>query len=155
LCPGGRGRLKPSGAKGEGQGEGRRVRGDRGEPGDAERIAKTLNDDLPKTLDYLEGELPVDGFLFGDIGLADVAIASFFRNGAYAGFEPDAERWPITAAFVARTLAHPCVASLLPLEDIQRSTDIKGRRQALLEAGARLTAETLGEREPRQGYMRL
>ena len=126
-----------------------------GEPGDAERIAKTLNDDLPKTLDYLEGELPVDGFLFGDIGLADVAIGSFFRNGAYAGFEPDAARWPITAAFVARTLAHPCVASLLPLEDIQRSTDIKGRRQALLEAGARLTAETLGEREPRQGYMRL
>jgi glutathione S-transferase len=126
-----------------------------GEPGDEERVARTLAEELPKTLDYLEGELPADGFLFGDIGLADVAIASFFRNGAYAGFEPDAERWPITAAFVGRALAHPSIGSLLPFEDVQRSAEIRHRRQALLDAGARLTAETLGEREPRKGYMRL
>ena len=37
------------------------------------------------------GELPADGFLFGEIGVADIAIASFFRNGAYAGFETDAD----------------------------------------------------------------
>jgi glutathione S-transferase len=126
-----------------------------GEPGDAERIARTLADDAPKAMDYLEGELPADGFLFGDIGLADIALASFFRNAAYAGFEPDAPRWPVTAAFVERTLAHPCIASLLPFEDVQRSVEIKHRRQALLDAGARLTAETLGTREPRKGYMRL
>jgi glutathione S-transferase len=126
-----------------------------GEPGDEERIRKTLNEDLPRALDYLERELPADGFLFGDIGLADIAIASFFRNGAYAGFETDAGRWPRTAAFVARALAHPCIAHLLEFEDIQRSTEIKGRRQALLDAGAPLTAETLGAREPRKGYMTL
>jgi hypothetical protein len=44
---------------------------------------------------------------------------------------------------------------LLPFEDVQRSADIKGRRQALLDAGARLTERTLGEREPRKGMMRL
>ena len=126
-----------------------------GEPGDEERMARTLAEEIPATLDYLEGELPADGFLFGDIGLADIAIASFFRNAAYAGFEPDADRWPKTAAFVGRTLAHPCIASLLPFEDVQRSADIKGRRQALLDAGAPLTGETLGVREPRKGYMRL
>ena len=32
---------------------------------------------------------------------------------------------------------------------------IEGRRQALLDAGARLTAETYGQREPRKGVMRL
>src|SRR5215216_6052306 len=37
-----------------------------GEPGDEERIARTLTEDLPRTLDRLEGELPADGFLFGD-----------------------------------------------------------------------------------------
>ncbi|MFL6800785.1 MAG: hypothetical protein ACJ8EQ_03335, partial [Sphingomicrobium sp.] len=89
------------------------------------------------------------------IGLADVAIASFFRNGAYAGFEPDAARWPVTAAFVERALAQPCLADLLPFEDVQRSAEIRHRRQALLDAGAPLTAETLGERQPRKGYMRL
>jgi glutathione S-transferase len=126
-----------------------------GEPGDQARIDKALNEDIPAALDYLEGELPADGFLFGEIGVADISIASFFRNGSYAGFNVDAARWPRTAAFVERTLAHPCIAALLPLEDVQRNADIKGRRQALLDAGALLTAETLGVREPRKGMMRL
>ena len=126
-----------------------------GEPGDEERIARTLTEQVPHTLDYLERELPPVGYLFGDIGLADVALASFFRNAAYAGFEPDAARWPVTAAFVERTLAHPCIASLLPFEDVQRSAEIRHRRQALLDAGAPLASETLGQREPRRGYIKL
>jgi glutathione S-transferase len=126
-----------------------------GEPGDEERIAKTLTEDVPRTLDYLEAELPSTGFLFGEIGLADIAVASFFRNAAYAGFEPDPARWPVTAGFVERTLAHACIASLLPFEDVQRSAEIRHRRQALLDAGAPLTGETLGQREPRKGYMQL
>jgi glutathione S-transferase len=126
-----------------------------GEPGDDARIEKSLNEDIPAALDYLENQLPAEDFLFGDIGIADISIASFFRNGAYAGFSVDAERWPRTSAFVERTLAHPCIASLLPFEDVQRNVDIKGRRQALLDAGARLTAETMGVREPRRGCMRL
>ena len=126
-----------------------------GEPGDAARIEKSLNEDIPAVLDYLERELPAEGFLFGDIGVADISIASFFRNGAYAGFSVDAARWPTTSGFVERTLAHPCIADLLRFEDVQRNADIKGRRQALLDAGARLTETTMGVREPRKGMMRL
>ena len=126
-----------------------------GEPGDQERIDKALNEDIPAALDYLEGELPADGFLFSDIGLADIAIASFFQNGTYAGFSIDAERWPRTAGLVGRTLDHPCVATLLKYEEIQRNADIKGRRQALLDAGVRLTATSMGVRQPRKGMMRL
>ena len=126
-----------------------------GEPGDAARIEKSLNEDIPAVLDYLERELPAEGFLFGDIGVADISIASFFRNGAYAGFSVDAKRWPTTAAYVERTLAHPCIADLLRFEDVQRNADIKGRRQALLDAGARLTQTTMAVREPRRGMMRL
>jgi len=106
-------------------------------------------------LDYLEGELPASGFLFGEIGLADISIASFFRTVSYARFAIDAERWPRTAAFVERALAHDCLATLLPFELAQVSTDPAGRRQALLDAGAPLTAETLGSREPRKGIMTL
>jgi glutathione S-transferase len=126
-----------------------------GERGDEQRIAKTLEEDVPRELDYLERELPAAGFLFGEIGLADIAIASFFRNGAYAGFEPDPARWPRTAGFVQRTLDHPSIAALLPFEDVQRNVEIKRRREALLEAGAPLTDETLGTRQPRKGVMRL
>ena len=126
-----------------------------GEPGDPARIDKALSEDIPRALDYLESEVPADGFLFGDIGVADIAIASFFRNGNYAGFTIDAGRWPRASGFVDRTLAHPCIADLLPFEDVQRSADIKGRRQALLDAGAKLTETTLAVREPRKGMMTL
>jgi len=126
-----------------------------GEPSDQARIDKAVGEDIPAALDYLERELPADGFLFGDIGIADISIASFFRNGAYAGFDTDAGRWPRTAAFVERTLADPCIADLLRYEDVQRSVKIKGRRQALLDAGAPLTSETMGLREPRRGMIQL
>ena len=126
-----------------------------GELGDQERIAKALDEDIPAALDYLERELPPSGFLFGEIGLADIAIASFFRNGAYADFEPDAARWPRTAGFVRRSLGHPAIAGLLPFENVQRSAEIRRRREALIEAGAPLTAETMGIREARKGLMRL
>ena len=126
-----------------------------GEPGDLARVERTLAEDIPPTLDYLEGELPQDGFLFGAIGLADVAIASFFRNADYAGFAVDAGRWPKVARFVGDTLAHRVFEKLLDLERIQLGASIAGRRQALIDAGARLTSETLGDREPRKGIMRL
>ena len=125
------------------------------EPGDQDRIERSLNEDIPAALDYLEGQLPADAFLFGEIGLADIALASFFQNGFYAGFTLDSDRWPHTAGFVERTLAHPCVAPLLKYEEIQRNADIKGRRQALLAAGVRLTETTMGLREPRKGMIRL
>ena len=126
-----------------------------GEPTDEERVKTTLEDGLPAALDYLERGLPAAGYLFGEFGLADIAIATFFRNGAYAGFQADAKRWPKTAAFVERALAEPAFATLLPFEDVQRSVEIKSRRQALLDAGAPLTKDTLGLREPRRGIMRL
>jgi glutathione S-transferase len=127
-----------------------------GEAGDAARVEAILAEDLPRELDYLEGQLPSDGFLFGgEIGLADIAIATFFRNGFYVGVKPDPERWPRTADFVARALGHSCFAFTLPFEQAQIATNPKGRRKALLAAGAPLSAETMGTREPRPGVMRL
>jgi len=126
-----------------------------GEPGDAARMERSLATEIPAAIDYLEGELPETGYLFGAIGLADISIASFFRNADYAGFTVDAARWPKTARFVAEVLAHPAFEKLLRLERIQLSASIAGRRQALLDAGARLTSETMGTKEPRRGVMNL
>jgi len=126
-----------------------------GEPGDAARIEQTLAEDAPSVLDYLEAQVPEAGFLFGEIGLADIAIASFFRTAAYARFEIDAARWPKTAAFVARALAQDCFARFKPFEDAQISTDPKGRRAALLAAGAPLVEQSCGTRQPVKGIMTL
>ena len=86
-----------------------------GEPGDQARIEKTLDRGCAGALDYLEGQLPATGFLFGEIGLADISVASFFRNADYAGFAVDAGRWPRVAGFVDRALAHHAFASTLPV----------------------------------------
>lgn len=126
-----------------------------GEPGDQDRIDKALSDEAPAALDYLEGELPESGYLFGPLGLADIAIASFFVNARYSGYEVDQSRWPRTARFVAEVLAEPVFEKLLGFEAIQLSATIQGRRQALLDAGARLTEETWATREPRRGIMAL
>lgn len=126
-----------------------------GEDGDLARVEKCLAEDAPGMLDYLELELPADGFLFGEIGLADVAIASFFRNADYAGFAVNSDRWPKTARFVGHALAHPVFEKLRKFEQVQLGASVAGRRQALIEAGAKLTAETLATKEPRRGIMRL
>lgn len=126
-----------------------------GEPGDAARIEKTLSHDVPRELDYLERELPVDGFIAGGFGLADIAIGSFFRNAFYVDFSIDKDRWPRTSAYVARVLDQPVFDKLLRFEKIQLGASIAGRRQALIDAGARLTEQSLGERIPRRGIMPL
>jgi glutathione S-transferase len=126
-----------------------------GEAGDETRIERSLATEIPAALDYLEGQLPDSGYLFGSIGLADISVATFFRNAAYTGFTVDAGRWPRTARFVEMVLGHPIFEKLLKLEQIQLGSSIAGRRQALIEAGAALTEESIGVKEPRRGVMRL
>jgi glutathione S-transferase len=127
-----------------------------GEKTDRAALEKTLAEDVPPVMDYLERELPAEGFLFGDaLSTADVAVAAFFRNAAFARFVPDAARWPRTAAHVARTLAQEPFAGLAPFEERCLRTPIPQHRAALAELGAPLTAESWAAAKPRRGVMRL
>lgn len=126
-----------------------------GEPGDQGRIDQAESSGIPGILDFLESEVPTEEFLFGTIGLADVAIAAFFPNLRYAGYEPDPDRWPRTSNYLRRCLVHPAFARLLPFEEAQVAVSPARRREALLAAGAPLTEFTMGEREPRRGVMTL
>lgn len=126
-----------------------------GEKRDRARVEQTLSTDAPAVLDYLEAEVPAKGFLFGDIGVADISIATFFRNAAFARFTIDAARWPKTAAFVERALGHPAFAALAPFELAQMSASPSGRREALIAAGAPLCAQSVGTATPRKGVMAL
>ena len=121
---------------------------------DEARVAKSLAE-APAALDYLEGEVPEEGYVFGALGVADIALASFFVNARYAGFEVDAGRWPKLARFVGEVLDEPVLQKLLGFEAIQLNATIHGRRQALTDAGARLTEKTWGLRQPRRGVMAL
>jgi glutathione S-transferase len=125
-----------------------------GEQTDREKLRHTLEVEVPSVLDLLEAELPADGFLFGDaLGIADAAIAAFFRNAAFARFTTDPARWPRTAGFVARTLASEPFARLARFEEASIRAPIPEHRRVLAELGAPLTAESLASTVPRRGIM--
>jgi len=125
-----------------------------GIPTDKEILDRALQDDVPQVLDYLETQLPAEGFLFGALSIADISIATFFRNASWARFTIDAQRWPKSAAFVARTLAEEAFARLQPYEDLSLRTPLPEQRAALTGIGAPITAETYGTDKPRRGFFR-
>jgi len=116
-------------------------------------VEKTVSEDIPQVLDYLESLAPAEGWIFGDLSIADVAIACFLRNAAFARFAIDAARWPRTAALVERTLASPPFQALRPFEDCLLRTPIAEARSALAALGAPLTRESYGTTTPRRGIM--
>ena len=124
-----------------------------GEKADAEVVARTIAEEVPQVLDYLEAELPGEGFLFGALSIADVAIGCFLRNAAFARFQIDAERWPIAAAFATRVLAAEPFQRLAPFEERMLRTPIPRQRAALGELGAPLAAESFATEVPRRGVM--
>jgi glutathione S-transferase len=126
-----------------------------GRPTDREVVARTLAEDIPAVLTYLEEQVPAQGFLFGDVSIADIAIAAFFRNAAFARFAVDAARWPRTAGFVERVLALDAFARLAPYEECSLRTPLAKHREALTGMGAPVSQATYGTEAPRRGVMRI
>jgi glutathione S-transferase len=124
-----------------------------GEKTDAGVVKRAVEEEIPGILDYLENELPAEGFACGAFGIADIALASFFRNAAFARYRVDAARWPRTAALVARALAHEGFRRLAPFEELSLRTPLADHRKALAGHGAPLTAESFGTTTPRRGIL--
>jgi glutathione S-transferase len=123
------------------------------EPTDQAVVKQALEVEIPSVLEYLEAQLPEHGFLFGEPGIADVSIACFFRNAAFARFQPDAARWPRTAGFVARTLGLPAFKKLAAIEELMLRTPIAQQSEALRGAGVALMRESYRTATPRRGVM--
>ncbi|MGH3056542.1 MAG: glutathione S-transferase family protein, partial [Gaiellaceae bacterium] len=126
-----------------------------GEPTDNAVLERALNVEIPDVLNYLETQVPRENFLFGSVSVADISIACFFRNAAFARYRVDATRWPLTAAFVERVLALPSFQKLQPFEERMMRTPIPKHRSVLTEMGAPVSTETYGTSVPRRGVMRI
>jgi glutathione S-transferase len=124
-----------------------------GEGKDLTVLRTTLEVDIPKILAYLESVLPENGFLFGDISIADIAIAAFFRNISLARSKLDLADFPRTASFVTRLLGLASFPKLREFEDIAIRTPIPKQRDALREVAAPLTSTTFFTPEPRRGIL--
>lgn len=124
-----------------------------GTPRDSEGVAKAVSEELPDVMTYLESVAPDDGFLFGDIGIADIAVTVFFRNIRWSRVEPDAARWPKTMAWIGRTEAAPALAKLTAIADQLIRVPPPQQRDVLTKAGFALTEESVALSTPRRGPM--
>lgn len=116
-------------------------------------LQKTYEEDLPGICDYLEGLLPAQGWLFGELSIADIALACFLRNAQFARYRVDGQRWPRLAAWSDAVLAEPAFARLGAYEMVAARTPIAEQRAALLAAGAPISERTVGRAQPCLGPM--
>jgi glutathione S-transferase len=124
------------------------------EPTDEAIVQRAREVEIPAALDYLETQLPAEGFIFGEMSIADISIACYFRTVSFVRYAVDAQRWPRTAAFVQRMLALPPFQKLARLEESILRIPLEQQRDALTAAGASLTKETMGTESPRHGLPR-
>ncbi len=75
---------------------------------DEELVHKALSGEMPKVLDYLEGQVSGGRFMVGDeLTVADLALGGNFLNARYGGFQVDEVRWPNFSEYLQRLLATP------------------------------------------------
>lgn len=87
--------------------------------GGDEAIALQGEAELPRWLDWLETQVPAQGWLLGDaFTLADIAVASTMRTLAYVGHGVDAAQRPQIAAWYGRVVARPAWAAVAEREDV-------------------------------------
>lgn len=115
-----------------------------GQPPDEAVVQRAREVEIPAALDYLETQVPADGFIFGEPCIADISMACYFRTAAFVRYVVEPARWPRVAALLERTWALPAFRKLARFEDCTLRVPLAEQRDALRAAGARLTAETLG-----------
>lgn len=121
---------------------------------DQTKIKQILDNDLPAVMDWIEAQVPAEGFLFGDtIMLADVALQSCFVNAAYAQWSMDEKRWPRAAAWAARVDADPEVALVRRWSDTMVMSKRDALRDNLTTAGAHIWEKSHAADKPRAGVM--
>jgi glutathione S-transferase len=122
-------------------------------PRNKEKIAAAVAEQLPDVMAYLEKVAPGEGFLCGEVSMADIAVAVPFSNLGWARVEVDKRRWPKTCAWVERTHATQAVAKVTRFGDTLMKTPPDGHRTALAELGVPLTDASVATDKPRRGPM--
>lgn len=87
-----------------------------GQPSNEELISTTISEKIPPVQDYLESQMPEQGFLFGDLCIADVAIACVLLNAKYVNHSVDHTRWPKLASYLQRVWQHKVFVAQLEQE---------------------------------------
>jgi glutathione S-transferase len=120
---------------------------------DLEGVGKVVREELPDVLAYLEAKAPAQGFLFGDISIADVSIAVHMRNLRWARVEPDIGLAPKALAWLSRVENHPVFARITTIADKVIRTPPGEQRALIANMGLSVTVDTVATTTARRGPM--
>ncbi|MBL4789764.1 MAG: glutathione S-transferase family protein [Kordiimonadaceae bacterium] len=96
-------------------------------------IEQALSKLIPECLDYLESFVPAEGYMFGKITVADIALTTMFLNANFADWRIDKARWPKTSDYISRLSAHPVMAPINGLA-VTLLTTPRAEQQAAVDA---------------------
>ncbi len=84
---------------------------------DLAAVQKTVDEELPPMLDYLEGEIGGKEWLVGNrFSIADIGVATQFVNLMLAGYGVDAKRWPKLSAYLGKVHGRPSFKGVIERE---------------------------------------
>jgi glutathione S-transferase len=88
------------------------------QPADEAAIQKSIDEELPPYLDYLESQVREGKPLVGNtFSIADIGVGTQFVNLHHAGVRTDAGRWPKLARWVEQTLSRPSFRTIVEEEE--------------------------------------
>ncbi|MCG7588595.1 glutathione S-transferase family protein [Photobacterium sp. OFAV2-7] len=87
---------------------------------DQQAIKQCLEHHLPQVLDYVEEQLPVEGYVAGHFSMAEISLWSVFRSGWMAGLR--LTHYPKLQAYLANIEQEPWIANLISEEDHELSS---------------------------------
>lgn len=124
-----------------------------GTEADPEIVEKAREVELPAILDYLEGQMPETGFLFGDLSIADLSLAPAFANARAVQVEVDPARWPRLAAWLERMETETPLGRLNTMTRTLMRTPLHAHRDRLPEFGIAAASRSWAGEGYRRGPM--
>lgn len=111
-------------------------------PKNNEMIEKVKNNEIPRLLDIIEKNIikNPEEFLFhkNQLSIADISLASVFRNAEFVKYSIDAEKWPKSAKFIRKVLDHPGFLATRECEEICLKTKGEEQREGLKRKGVKI-----------------
>jgi len=101
---------------------------------DDEVVKHSIDNLLPPLFNYIESQLPKEGFIFGEMGIVDIAVATALINATYTEFEVDKILWPKLANHLSNVKTHPVVAKCMHTEEPMITALINDRNKRLEKA---------------------
>jgi len=98
---------------------------------DEEVVKNSIENQLPPLFNYIESQLPLEGFIFGEMGIVDIAVATALINATYTDFEVDKILWPKLANHLSIVKTNPVVAKCMQSEEPMIAALINDRNERL------------------------